>query len=103
MVCIGESKRGKATKYKHVPDSLEPAIGHLFGNKDIYLGFEQMILYLVILLFELVVLERVLGYPLVLQAIEHEILKTAKQIDRSVVLAALAGLEESVKAVYILV
>ena len=103
MVGVGERQRGEAAKHENIPDGRRAAVGHIFSDQNVNLRLDQMILRLVMLLFQFVVLKRIFSDPFVSQAVEYEIFQATQQIDRSVVFAPVFRLKIGVKPVEILI
>ena len=103
VVGIRKGKSRQTAEREHVPDAFYPLVRHRFGYQNIQFRFGQVVFRLVVFGFKFVVLKRILFDPLVADSIQHKVLQTAQQIDRTVGLAVMGRLDKGVQSVEVFV
>ena len=102
VVGVGEGQPRQAAEDEDVADAGQPVVELLAGQQFQFMR-RKVLFGLHLVLFEFVVAERVFRDPLVAQAVEDKVAQTVHHGDRSVVAAAVGGLQEEVEAVQKLV
>ena len=102
VVGVGEGQPRQAAEDEDVADAGQPVVELLAGQQFQFMR-RKVLFGLHLVLFEFVVAERVFRNPLVAQAVEDKVAQTVHHGDRSVVAAAVGGLQEEVEAVQKLV
>lgn len=99
MVRIRKGQSRQGTETEHVPDTVEPIVGHRFSEQRIQFLSGQRNLNVRFIHLHLIVPERVLLDPFVADGIEDKVLQTAQQVDRPVVPAVVGRLHEGIQSV----
>lgn len=99
MVRIRKGQSRQGTETEHVPDTVEPVVGHRFSEQRIQFLSGQRNLDVRFIHLHLIVPKRVLLDPFVADGIEDKVLQTAQQVDRPVVPTVVGRLHEGIQSV----
>ena len=103
MIGIGEGQSCEVTKDKHVPNAIEPIVGHLFTDQQIEFRFSQRRFYVGFIDLHFLIPERILFDLFVADGVEDKVFQAAKQVHYTIVIAVMRRLQEGIETVDIFV